>query len=218
MTASARRSCGLSADPGRGHGPPGTTIGFTERPLGRTTTETHGTAVPEETRAALGQVDGWLLGPHDSAAYPEPHKSALNPSGTIRKHFCLFANIRPAKAFPGGNATEPTWDIAGQNVANPIVGILSSSMLLRWLGAKFSDDKVLRAAEPSRPDSGRHHYQRPGRHGRPPATSSMPSSPHHDPHPRLTRGQSRSFVGRLSLAPTISFYRTGPTFHAGGLF
>jgi 3-isopropylmalate dehydrogenase len=60
--------------------------------------------VPEETLAALADLDAWLLGPHDSAAYPEPHKSKLNPSGTIRKHFDLFANIRPAKAFQGGNA------------------------------------------------------------------------------------------------------------------
>lgn len=79
-------------------------ITWTELPLGRTAIDTHGTAVPEETLEALNNVDGWLLGPHDSASYPEPHRSALNPSGTIRKHFGLFANIRPCKAFPGGNA------------------------------------------------------------------------------------------------------------------
>jgi 3-isopropylmalate dehydrogenase len=79
-------------------------IAWTELPLGRSALDTHGTAVPEETLEALNAVDGWLLGPHDSASYPEPHKSALNPSGTIRKHFGLFANIRPSKAFPGGNA------------------------------------------------------------------------------------------------------------------
>jgi 3-isopropylmalate dehydrogenase len=79
-------------------------IVWTELPLGRSAIDTHGTAVPAETLEALNNVNGWLLGPHDSASYPEPHKSALNPSGTIRKHFGLFANIRPAKAFPGGNA------------------------------------------------------------------------------------------------------------------
>ncbi|MFJ5695529.1 isocitrate/isopropylmalate dehydrogenase family protein [Arthrobacter sp. NPDC093125] len=79
-------------------------IAWTELPLGKTAIDAHGSAVPEETLAALNNVDGWLLGPHDSASYPEPHRSELNPSGTIRKHFGLFANIRPAKAFPGGNA------------------------------------------------------------------------------------------------------------------
>ena len=79
-------------------------VDWAELPLGASAIETHGTAIPESTLEALAEVDGWLLGPHDSAAYPEPHKSALNPSGTIRKHFGLFANIRPSKAFPGGNA------------------------------------------------------------------------------------------------------------------
>jgi 3-isopropylmalate dehydrogenase len=86
-------------------------IEWHELPLGRSAIDTHGIAVPDETLAALADVDGWLLGPHDSAAYPEPHKSALNPSGTIRKHFQLFANIRPAKAFPGGNAIVPNTDL-----------------------------------------------------------------------------------------------------------
>lgn len=79
-------------------------IEWTELPLGRAAIDSHGTAVPESTLEALANVDAWLLGPHDSASYPEPHKSQLNPSGTIRKHFQLFANIRPAKAFAGGNA------------------------------------------------------------------------------------------------------------------
>ena len=38
-------------------------------------------------------------------------------------------------------------EIAGKNIANPIAMILSSAMLLRWLGAKFGDEKVLLAAE-----------------------------------------------------------------------
>jgi 3-isopropylmalate dehydrogenase len=38
-------------------------------------------------------------------------------------------------------------DIAGKNIANPIGMILSSAMLLRWLGAKFDDAKILEAAD-----------------------------------------------------------------------
>ena len=86
-------------------------IDWSELPLGREAIDEFGTAVPPQTLEALNEVDGWLLGPHDSAAYPEPHKSALNPSGTIRKHFGLFANIRPAKAFPGGNAIVENTDL-----------------------------------------------------------------------------------------------------------
>jgi 3-isopropylmalate dehydrogenase len=67
--------------------------------------------VPPPTLATLAELDGWLLGPHDSAAYPEPHRSKLNPSGTVRKHFDLFANIRPAKAFAGAKAVVPGTDL-----------------------------------------------------------------------------------------------------------
>src|SRR5215211_4364042 len=82
-----------------------------ELPLGAAAIESHGTAVPVSTLDALAVLDGWLLGPHDSAAYPEPHRSQLNPSGRIRKHFDLYANIRPAKAFEGGNAIVPGTDL-----------------------------------------------------------------------------------------------------------
>ena len=79
-------------------------IEWHELPLGARAIEGHGSHTPASTLKALDDLDGWLLGPHDSAAYPEPYKSQLNPSGTIRKHFGLYANIRPAKAFEGGSA------------------------------------------------------------------------------------------------------------------
>ncbi|MFB9662785.1 isocitrate/isopropylmalate dehydrogenase family protein [Glycomyces mayteni] len=86
-------------------------IEWRELPLGLAAIGTHGSAVPESTLDALETVDAWLLGPHDSAAYPEPHRSLLNPSGTIRKRFDLFANIRPAKSFEGGRAVVPGTDL-----------------------------------------------------------------------------------------------------------
>jgi 3-isopropylmalate dehydrogenase len=79
-------------------------INWLDLPIGLSAIDTHGSAMPESTLAALGDLDGWLLGPHDSVAYPESHRSQLNPSGRIRKHFDLFANIRPARAFEGAKA------------------------------------------------------------------------------------------------------------------
>jgi 3-isopropylmalate dehydrogenase len=80
-------------------------------PLGASAIEEHGSAIPSTTVEALAGLDGWLLGPHDSAAYPEPFRSQLNPSGTIRKHFGLYANIRPARGFAGGTAIAPDIDL-----------------------------------------------------------------------------------------------------------
>ena len=80
-------------------------------PVGRSAIDSHGSPIPDETLKALSDMDAWLLGPHDSAAYPEPHESQLNPSGRIRKHFGLFANIRPAASFDGAKAVVPDIDL-----------------------------------------------------------------------------------------------------------
>ena len=80
-------------------------------PIGWTAIHQHGEHTPPSTVGALAELDGWLLGPHDSAAYPEPHRSRLNPSGALRKRFDLFANIRPAKGVPGSTAVAPDADL-----------------------------------------------------------------------------------------------------------
>src|SRR5690242_10323225 len=45
--------------------------------VGQRAIEDHGEAISDETLDRLATLDGWLLGPHDSAAYPEPHRSQL---------------------------------------------------------------------------------------------------------------------------------------------
>src|SRR5680860_869424 len=94
-------------------------IEWHELPFGAAALEEFGVHTPEVTLTTLEGLDGWLLGPHDSVSYPEPHRSLLNPSGTVRKHFGLYANIRPAKAFEGGKAIVPGTDlvIARENTA-----------------------------------------------------------------------------------------------------
>jgi len=86
-------------------------VEWRELPLGLSAIDELGSPVPETTLKALEDTDGWLLGPHDSVAYPEPFRSQLNPSGTMRKHFDLYANIRPAKSFEGGKAVVPGTDL-----------------------------------------------------------------------------------------------------------
>ena len=112
-TASGPRS---SPPPSRCSTRPSTPAGVApihwhELPLGCDAIESSAEHTPTSTLKALADLDGWLLGPHDSAAYPEPYRSELNPSGTIRKHFGLYANMRPAKAFEGGNAVVDGTDL-----------------------------------------------------------------------------------------------------------
>lgn len=89
----------------------GPTVEWVELPLGRQAIESHGSPIPEETLASLDELDSWILGPHDSASYPEPFRSSLTPGGTVRKHFALFANIRPAVGYPGIRALSPRMNL-----------------------------------------------------------------------------------------------------------
>ncbi|WP_040977982.1 isocitrate/isopropylmalate dehydrogenase family protein [Oceanobacillus jeddahense] len=56
--------------------------------------------IPQVTKDSLEETHGWILGPHDSAAYPDRFKQKRNPSGELRHYFDLYANIRPAKTMP----------------------------------------------------------------------------------------------------------------------
>jgi 3-isopropylmalate dehydrogenase len=80
-------------------------------PVGWPAIRTAGVALPGATVRALEGCDGWLLRPHDSASYPAAERAKLNPSGELRRHFELYANIRPARAYPGLPALSPRMDL-----------------------------------------------------------------------------------------------------------
>lgn len=86
-------------------------IAWQRLPFGRDALTSHGTPIPDETLAALSELDAWVLGPHDNASYPEEFRGQLSPGGRIRKEFDLFANIRPARALSGVRAVSPTMDL-----------------------------------------------------------------------------------------------------------
>jgi 3-isopropylmalate dehydrogenase len=89
----------------------GTPVAWVPLDVGLGAIGEHGTPMPESTLVALADLDGWVLGPHDSASYPDPFRGQLTPGGTIRKRFDLFANIRPARAFAGVRAVSPEMDL-----------------------------------------------------------------------------------------------------------
>lgn len=69
-------------------------------PIGRRAFDTLGTTLPEDTLTRLDALDGWVLGPIGHQAYPKV-KEAINPHPILRKHFDLFANIRPVRSYRG---------------------------------------------------------------------------------------------------------------------
>jgi 3-isopropylmalate dehydrogenase len=78
--------------------PTGLGIQWTQIPVGRAALDELGTTLPADTLARLEALDGWILGPIGHMAYPKV-KEAINPHPILRKHFDLFANIRPVKSY-----------------------------------------------------------------------------------------------------------------------
>jgi 3-isopropylmalate dehydrogenase len=60
-----------------------------------------GYTLPPGTLEKLDTLDGWVLGPIGHQAYPKGLPNAINPHPILRKHYDLFANIRPAKSYAG---------------------------------------------------------------------------------------------------------------------
>jgi 3-isopropylmalate dehydrogenase len=77
----------------------GTLIAWEPIPIGRAALDELGTTMPADTLTRLEALDGWVLGPIGHMAYPKVPE-AINPHPILRKHFDLFANIRPVKSYP----------------------------------------------------------------------------------------------------------------------
>jgi 3-isopropylmalate dehydrogenase len=80
-------------------------------PMGWEAIHAAGHPMPESTKAALARCDGWIMGPHDSVSYPPDQQVHRNPSGELRHHFDLYANIRPAATLTGVPARVPQADL-----------------------------------------------------------------------------------------------------------
>jgi len=65
---------------------------------GRSTLDREGTTIPAGVAEAVREADGLILGPMDTHSYAG---QAVNPSAFFRKGLDLYANIRPARTYPG---------------------------------------------------------------------------------------------------------------------
>src|SRR5918912_2169789 len=70
-------------------------------PIGKKAYDELGYTLPPGTLEKLDTLDGWVLGPIGHQAYPKEKPNFINPHPILRKHYDLFANIRPAKSLPG---------------------------------------------------------------------------------------------------------------------
>jgi 3-isopropylmalate dehydrogenase len=77
----------------------GLTIDWRPMPVGRTALDSHGSTLPDGTLDTLARMDGFVLGPIGHRDYPKV-AGAINPHPIMRKHFNLFANVRPTRSYP----------------------------------------------------------------------------------------------------------------------
>jgi 3-isopropylmalate dehydrogenase len=69
-------------------------------PVGFEAYREFGSTLPDQTIDGLEACDGCILGPVRSGAYLPDDALNGNPSGTLRTHFDLYANIRPVRSYP----------------------------------------------------------------------------------------------------------------------
>ena len=68
---------------------------------GHASLQQHGATVTEALLEKVRAADGLMLGPMATYDFKDEAKGEINPSKFFRKRLDLFANIRPAKTYPG---------------------------------------------------------------------------------------------------------------------
>src|SRR6516164_10230871 len=69
--------------------------------VGHESLRRHGTTVRPGVLEAARKADGLVLGPTATADFKDAAQGEINPSMFFRKNLDLFANIRPARTYPG---------------------------------------------------------------------------------------------------------------------
>ncbi|MBP0495664.1 isocitrate/isopropylmalate dehydrogenase family protein [Pararoseomonas indoligenes] len=79
----------------------GLNMNLTHEVAGHESLARHGTTVRPGLLETVQAADGLLMGPMSTYDYLDASKGGINPSGFFRKRLDLFANIRPARTYPG---------------------------------------------------------------------------------------------------------------------
>ena len=71
----------------------------------------HGATVTPALLAKVKAADGLMLGPMSTYDFKDESKGEINPSKFFRKSLDLYANIRPARTYPGVKTITPPIDL-----------------------------------------------------------------------------------------------------------
>jgi 3-isopropylmalate dehydrogenase len=79
----------------------GLQLAYEKADIGFAALRAHGTTCPDAVLEMAKHAHGTVLGPVSHNEYPAVAQGGLNPSGELRKHLDLYANIRPARSRTG---------------------------------------------------------------------------------------------------------------------
>jgi 3-isopropylmalate dehydrogenase len=79
--------------------------------VGHESLRRYGTTVRPDVLTAAQQADGLILGPTATLDFKDAAHGEINPSMFFRKNLDLFANIRPARTYPGVTARVGAFDL-----------------------------------------------------------------------------------------------------------
>lgn len=79
--------------------------------VGHESLRRYGATVRPEVLAAARKAEGLILGPTATADFKDAEHGEINPSMFFRKNLDLFANIRPARTYPGVRSPVGAFDL-----------------------------------------------------------------------------------------------------------
>ncbi|HEV2675118.1 MAG TPA: isocitrate/isopropylmalate family dehydrogenase [Aliidongia sp.] len=82
-----------------------------EHDVGHASLRQHGTTVRPELLDLARTADGVMLGPTATFDFKDEAKGQINPSKFFRKELDLFANVRPARTYPGMKSPVEDFDL-----------------------------------------------------------------------------------------------------------
>jgi 3-isopropylmalate dehydrogenase len=74
---------------------------FEQHPVGHESLKTFGATVKPGLLEIVRSADGLMLGPTATFDFKDETRGEINPSRYFRKNLDLFANLRPARTYPG---------------------------------------------------------------------------------------------------------------------
>jgi 3-isopropylmalate dehydrogenase len=82
-----------------------------EHAVGHASLALSGTTVRPDLLATIRAADGLILGPTATFDFKDEARGEINPSRYFRKNLDLFANIRPARTYPGRGSRFGAFDL-----------------------------------------------------------------------------------------------------------